>query len=252
MIFKKIKPYTPSQRHLKKIKINNVTEKAPLLKNKIKYLKNNSGRNNTGKITVSHKGGGHKKKYRQLKFQRDSNTLGLVISIEYDPYRNTFISAVFNLITFQYYYILTPKNIRLGSIVKSGSNVIEPKLGFSMLLSKLPLGSFIHNVETKKRRGGQFIRSAGTFAQLIEKRKKTAVIRLNAQRNKIVPLDCFATLGTLSNEYSFLSNKGKAGRSRWLNIRPTVRGVAMNPIDHPNGGGEGKTSGIKISPWGKL
>merc|ERR1711923_513599 len=236
MIFKKIRPKTSSLRHLRKIKTSFIlTEKVPLLKSKLLYFKNISGRNNTGQITVFHKGNGHKKKYRIIDFKRNKNSTVIVISIEYDPYRNSFISAVYNTKTLTYNYILTPKNLRLGNILKSGTEIIEPKLGFSTTLNNLPIGTFIHNISVKMHKNGQFIRSAGTYAQLIEKKGKNVFIRLNGQRNIIIPDSCFSTVGRVSNEYSFLNTKGKAGRTRWLNIRPTVRGVAMNPIDHPNG-----------------
>jgi large subunit ribosomal protein L2 len=252
MILKKKKSITPSQRHFNKIICNTITEKKPLLKVNLKKLKKKAGRNNTGRITIAHKGSGHKQRYRKLDFSRNSDATAIVLSIEYDPVRTNFISAIYNIQTKKYSYILTPKNLQIGSIVQSGPNVFEPKLGFCMLLEKIPIGSLLHNISILPKGKGCFIISAGTSALLIEKTQNSALVQLNHKRKRYLSLNCFATLGSLSNEFFFLNTKGKAGRSRWLNIRPTVRGVAMNPIDHPHGGGEGKKSGSKKSPWGKF
>lgn len=252
MILKKRNSVTSSQRHFNKIICNDITEKKPLLKINLKSLKKKAGKNNSGKITIAHKGNGHKQRYRKVDFFRNLDSTSIVLSIEYDPARTNFISAIYTKQTGKYSYILTPKNLQIGSIVRSGPSVIEPKLGFCMLLEKIPIGSLLHNITLKPNGKGCLIRSAGTSAILIEKTQNNALVQLNYKRKRYLSLNCFATIGSLSNEYFFLNTKGKAGRARWLNIRPTVRGVAMNPIDHPHGGGEGKKSGYRKSPWGKF
>jgi large subunit ribosomal protein L2 len=250
MYLKKKKAVTPAQRHLIQINQINLINKKPLLKKNIKGLINSSGRNNSGKITVYHKGGGHKKKYRQINFNRNTESVGIVCSIEYDPNRNTNISSIFEFSSSSFFYIITPKNLKIGDIIKSGTN-LEPKLGYSLPLSEIPIGSLIHNVSTKFLKPSQISRAAGTFSYLKEKTLNQAKIQLSSGEQKQVSTKCYATLGIVSNELFFLTQIGKAGRSRWLNIRPTVRGVAMNPIDHPHGGGEGKKSGKGRTPWGK-
>ena len=252
MMFKKIAPITPSQRNLVKLKNLNNLEKHPLLKSEMCRQKKKSGKNNEGKTTVFHKGGGHKQKYRKIEFLRVKSFLEIVLSVEYDPYRTSYISALYNQNNKTYKYILTPKNLIPGDIVKSGTFIYELKLGFSLPLKNIPVGSSIHNISTKPNSKGKINRAAGTYAKIIKKDLKNVFIKLNSGKLKKFSINCFATLGTVSNEYKFLNTVGKAGRSRWLNRRPTVRGVAMNPIDHPNGGGEGKTSGKKVTPWGKI
>ena len=223
-----------------------------LLKTKISGVKNSSGRNSSGKITIFNRGGGHKKKYRTIKFNRNSNFVGIIINIEYDPNRNAYIGAVFDLNSKNYFYILLPHKLSVGDIVKSGSKS-EIKLGHSTTLSNIPIGSFIHNVSLTKNNKGKLSRSAGTFSILIEKNKIYSKIKLSSGEQRLLPTDCIATLGLVSTKKETLKKKNKAGRSRWLNKRPRVRGVAMNPVDHPHGGGEGKSSGgkIKLTPWGK-
>lgn len=249
MKLKNQKPFTPSQRHLIQLSTTHLKKK-PLIKNKIKGLINSGGRNNSGKITIRHKGCGHKKKYRKIEFFRQNDFVGIIVGIEYDPNRNANIASVYNLSSNEYIYILAPKNLKTGDIVKSGSN-IEPKLGNSLPISEIPVGSFIHNVSIHQKKPGQISRAAGTFSQIKEKSLNYAKIELNSGEQKLVSSKCFATIGIVSNELYNLTQKGKAGRSRWLNVRPTVRGVAMNPIDHPHGGGEGKKSGKGKTPWGK-
>ena len=251
MMFKKISPVTPSQRNLIKIKNLNNLEKYPLLKSENGREKKKSGKNNKGKISIYHKGNGHKQKYRKIDFLRVENCLEMVLSVEYDPYRTSYISALYNQKNQTYKYILTPKNLIPGDIVKSGTLINELKLGFSLPLKNIPVGSSIHNISIKPNLKGKINRAAGTYSKIIKKDLKKAYIKLNSGKLKKFSINCFATLGVVSNEYNFLNTIGKAGRSRWLNRRPTVRGVAMNPIDHPNGGGEGKTSGKKLTPWGK-
>jgi large subunit ribosomal protein L2 len=253
MKIKRINPTTASQRNLIKV-VNNELAKKPLLKNNIfgKICKKNSGRNNSGKITVFHKGGGHKKIYRKVDFKNLTNSTFIVINLEYDPYRNAYIIALFDFINKTFKYNLATKFLKIGDIVKTGFNA-EPKLGHTLRLSKIPVGSLIHNISLKPNGKAKITRAAGTVSQLIEKTDNHAQISLSSGQQKFIPLNCFATVGTVSNDLFFLKTIGKAGRSRWLNKRPTVRGVAMNPIDHPHGGGEGKTSGgrTSVSPWGK-
>lgn len=244
-----VKPITPSQRNL--IKINYKTlKKQPLLKKMLKGLKNSSGRNNTGKITVFNKGGGHKQKYRKIDFYRRSDSIAIVCSIEYDPNRTSHIASIYNYITNQYSYIIAPENLKIGNIVKSGSNA-EPKLGHSLPIAKIPVGSLIYNISPKLNKPAQISRAAGTFSYLIEKTAKYGRLKLSSSEQRLLSINCCATIGTVSNELHFLTTLGKAGRSRWLNKRPKVRGVAMNPIDHPHGGGEGRKSGKNLTPWGK-
>lgn len=251
MKLKIFKPVTPSQRNL--IRLNNSElRKTPLLKTKIKSLKKHNGKNFTGKIMSYHRGGGSKKKYRKLNFNRTKNETGIITSLEYDPYRSANIASVYNITTNNYYYILAPKNLKIGDIIKSGSHA-DPKNGHSLPISKIPAGTLIHNVSVKTKYKSQISRAAGTFSQLLEKTSKLGRLKLSSGEQRTISIDCFATIGTVSNEFSFLTTLGKAGRSRWLNRRPIVRGVAMNPIDHPHGGGEGKTSGGRssVTPWGK-
>lgn len=249
MVLKTKKPVTPSQRQLVQLSRKNLRKK-PLLKKYIKGLTNSSGRNNSGKITVRHKGGGHKKKYRVIDFCRINPLIGIICSIEYDPNRNTNIASVFDTFTQKFSYILAPKNLKVGDVVKSGPNA-EIKIGHSLPIAKIPVGSCIHNVSPKVKKSAQIARSAGTFSQLMEKTLNYAKIKLSSGEQRFISVKCYATIGIVSNEFTFLTKLGKAGQSRWLNKRPNVRGVAMNPIDHPHGGGEGKKSGIGRTPWGK-
>jgi large subunit ribosomal protein L2 len=250
MIFKKIKPTTSAQRQLKLLNKSNLSKKS-LLKFNIKNLNNSNGRNNSGKITSYHRGGGHKKKYREIDFIR--NTLGgIVMSIEYDPNRTSFIASIFNYKLNMYSYILAPKNLQIGNIIRSNENT-ELYIGHSSTLANFPAGSFIHNVSLKFNNKGRMARAAGSFIQLIRKNKQYARVVLSSGEQRLLLINCHGTLGIVSNNNNNLKTVGKAGRSRWLNKRPTVRGVAMNPIDHPHGGGEGKTSGGRpsVTPWGK-
>ena len=251
MQLKTFKPKTPSLRNLIKLNSNDLFKK-PKLKFKIKSIKKKSGKNFTGKITVRHKGGGHKKKYRQINFKRFKNDQGIVISLEYDPYRSTNIAAIYSLVSKKYYYIIAPKNLNIGDIINTGNNV-EPKNGNSLPISKIPVGCLVHNVTPKVNYKSTISRSAGTFSQLIEKTSNYGKIKLSSGIYLNLSTDCFATIGSVSNELFLLTTVGKAGRNRWLNKRPKVRGVAKNPIDHPHGGGEGKTSGgrTSVTPWGK-
>lgn len=243
------KPTTPSQRHLITLNRKHL-QKKPTIKTELIGLQNTAGRNHSGKITVKRKGGGHKKKYRKINFNRTHQSTGIVISIEYDPNRNSDIASIYDFTKNKFYYILAPKNLNIGNIISSGSDV-ELFTGNSLPIFKIPEGSFIHNISPKIDEKAQITRSAGTFSILKEKTSNYARIKLSSGEEKLVPTECYATLGIVSNELYFLTQKGKAGQSRWLNKRPKVRGVAMNPVDHPHGGGEGKKSGKRFSPWGK-
>jgi len=250
-MLQKVKPTTASRRQL--IKLNhkglNISKK-PLLKSKITGKKNSSGRNHSGKITVFHKGGGVKQKYRTINFNRKHNSTAIVCTIEHDPNRNAYISSVFDFINKTFYYILTPQNLRVGDIVKSGLKV-APNLGSSLPIAGIPIGTPIHNISPTLSSFGKISRSAGTFSIIKEKTEKYCIIELSSGEQRYLSSNCFASIGEVSKELFFLTRLGKAGQSRWRNKRPTVRGVAMNPVDHPHGGGEGKKSGSSRTPWGK-
>lgn len=250
MIFQNIKPTTPSRRRLLRLNKNNLLSKTPILKTQIKGKKNVTGRNNSGRITVFHKGGGVKQKYRLINFNRTNNSVGIICSIEHDPNRNAFIASVFDFFSSKFFYILAPKNLKIGDIVKSGLK-IEPSLGSSLPISEIPVGTCIYNIAPKISKKAQISRAAGTFSIIKEKTENSAIIELSSGEQRYISNKCFASIGEVSNGLDFLTRLGKAGQSRWLNIRPTVRGVAMNPVDHPHGGGEGKKSGKSLSPWGK-
>lgn len=187
--------------------------KAPLIKSMVKGEKNKAGRNNSGKITIYHKGGGHKRKYRKINFIRTEDSIGVVTSIEYDPYRTAFIASVYDFLNFKYFYIIAPKNLAIGDIVKSGFSA-DIKIGHSLALMKIPVGGFIHNISLKENEKAQLSRSAGTNAQLIEKTSKYCRVILSSGVHKFIPPTCQATIGTVSNEFSFFDKIGKAGRNR--------------------------------------
>lgn len=243
-------PVTSSQRHL--IRLNNkILNKKALLKNSIVgFKKRNAGRNNTGRIVLRFRGQGNKKRYRDINFLRNKKSTGLVTSLEYDPNRNCNIISIYDLYEKRFFYYTAPNNINKGDIVKTGVDM-EPRTGYSMPLSAIPVGSLIHNISLKKLKPAQLTRAAGTFSKITDKTFENVTIKLSSGATKIVSSKCYATVGTVSNEFFFLTNLGKAGRSRWLGHRPTVRGVAMNPVDHPHGGGEGRTSGKGKNYWGK-
>lgn len=248
-MIQKMKPITPSQRNLLKIN-NNHLNKRPLLKTELKGSKNKSGRNNTGKITSFHRGGGHKQSYRQIDFSRKTNTIGIVISIEYDPNRTSNIASVYNFVKKKYFYIIAPENLVVGDIIKSGHNA-EISLGHTLPISEISEGTLIYNICPVKNKHGQISRAAGTFSQLLEKTSKYCKIMLSSGEQRKISTDCYVSIGTVSNGLHSLKSINKAGRARWLNKRPIVRGVAMNPVDHPHGGGEGRKSGKNLTPWGK-
>jgi large subunit ribosomal protein L2 len=251
MIQKKIKPITPSQRQTVLFK-KNLTKSLPI-KKLIKGFQRANGRNNQGKITVRHRGGGHKRLYRQIEFNR-INIEGQVQAISYDPNRSANIAHLHNIENKKDFYILAPEGLKMHQQIQSGETS-ELKIGNALPLKNIPIGSYIHNISLKPKGKGQLIRSAGTSAQLLQKlNNKYAKIRLSSGEQRLVLLTCYATLGIVSNINHKKIKLGKAGRSRWLNKRPHVRGVAMNPVDHPHGGGEGKTSGGRpsVSPQGRI
>jgi large subunit ribosomal protein L2 len=248
----KSKPTTPGRRFLIQVNRNNLFKGKPLKKLVVKK-QNSSGRNNSGRITTRHKGGGHKQQYRIIDFKRNNYDIkGRVSRIEYDPNRSSFIALIIYKNGCKK-YILAPHNIKVNDIIISSIKNINVSIGNCMPLKYIPLGCNIHNIEIKPGRGSQIIRSAGSYAKIIIKEKKYAHIKLQSGEIRKFLINCHAVIGIVSNINHNLQSKGKAGRSRWLGIRPTVRGVAMNPIDHPHGGGEGKTSGGRhpVSPTGK-
>nr|YP_010616487.1 ribosomal protein L2 [Peronosclerospora sorghi]WAU47939.1 ribosomal protein L2 [Peronosclerospora sorghi] len=251
MIEKKINPITPSQRQTLLLKKNNLTQNFKI-KSLTKGFQRANGRNNQGKITVKHRGGGHKRLYRIINFNRSKNIEGFVDKILYDPNRSANIAYIKN--DFQSYLIIAAEGLKLNQYIKSSSNA-ELKIGNALPLQNIPIGSLIHNISLYPKAKGKLIRSAGTSAQLIQKiNNKYAKIRLSSGKLKLILLTCYATIGTVSNLNYNKIKLGKAGRSRWLNRRPSVRGVAKNPVDHPHGGGEGKTSGGRpsVTPHGKI
>jgi large subunit ribosomal protein L2 len=252
MGIKTYKPTTPTQRFKSVIKFDQITSTTPK-KPLTSGLHKSGGRNSSGRITSWHRGGGHKRKYRMIDFKR--NKIGIpakVASIEYDPNRTAFI-ALLHYMDGERRYILAPDGLKVGDMIMSGEDA-EMKVGNSMALAKIPVGVMIHNVEIREKKGGQIARSAGSSVQLIAKEEKWAMLKLPSGEIRKVTLNCNATIGQVSNVDNINISIGKAGRSRWLGKRPNVRGVAMNPIDHPMGGGEGKSSGGRhpCSPWGQL
>jgi large subunit ribosomal protein L2 len=216
-------------------------------------LKKKAGRNNQGKITVRHHGGGHKRKYRIIDFKRNKDGIvGKVATIEYDPNRTANI-ALIHYVDGEKRYIIAPKGLKVGDTIMSGPDA-DIKVGNALPLENIPVGTVIHNIELKPGKGGQLVRAAGTEAQLLGKEDKYVIVRLSSGEMRRILKTCRATIGSVGNEDHELISIGKAGRSRWLGKRPTVRGVVMNPVDHPHGGGEGRAPiGRKspMSPWGK-
>ena len=253
MSIRQVKPTTSSQRQLIQVDYSELSNKKPY-RNLTKGLSKSGGRNNHGRLTAFRKGGGHKRKYRFVDFKRTSFKKGFVKAIEYDPNRSGFIALV-TTETNMSFYILSPEGLKVGDIIESGPEA-SIRIGNTLPLRNIPIGTKIHNIEIKRGKGGQYARAAGSFGVLIQKVQdgKYAQIRLKSNEQRLVPLDCCATIGVVSNVDHENISLSKAGRSRWLGRRPTVRGVAMYPVDHPHGGGEGKTSGGRpsVSPWGKL
>jgi large subunit ribosomal protein L2 len=254
MGIRKFKPTTPSRRGMTGFDFSEITKDKPE-KSLLMPLKKTGGRNAYGRITVRHRGGGHKRMLRIIDFKRDLlETPGKVISIEYDPNRSARIALI------EYpnnvkKYIIAPAGLSVGeTITSSDQKDAEIKIGNCMLLKYIPSGTLIHNLELSKGQGGQVVRSAGASAQIMAKEGVYAHIRMPSSEVRLVSIDCHATIGQVGNIERETTRLGKAGRSRWLGIRPTVRGLAMNPVDHPHGGGEGKSgqgNPHPVSPWGQ-
>jgi large subunit ribosomal protein L2 len=255
MAIRNLKPRTPATRYYSISTFDEITTSTPE-KSLLTPLKKSGGRGNTGRITSRHRGGGHKRQYRIIDFKRDKKGIaGRVATIEYDPNRNCRI-ALIHYADGEKRYILAPDGISVDAKIESGPNV-DIVTGNAMPLASVPLGSFVHNVELKPGRGGQIARSAGNSCQLMARDGGFATLKMPSGEMRKVPIECYATIGTIGNSDYFNISWGKAGRSRWLGIRPQTRGMAMNPVDHPMGGGEGKSKsggGRKHpkSPWGQL
>jgi large subunit ribosomal protein L2 len=250
MAIKKVKPTSPGRRFQGYATFTEITEKTPE-KSLLRPLKKSGGRNKNGRITVRHRGGGQKRHYRLVDFKRDK--IGIpakVAAIEYDPNRSARI-ALLHYADGEKRYILAPLNLNVGDRVDSGPDA-DIKPGNSLPLRNIPLGTHIHNIELRVGKGGQIVRSAGGFAQLMAKEDRYALVKLPSGEVRMVLLNCRATIGQLGNVEHENIELGKAGRKRWIGRRPRVRGVAMNPVDHPMGGGEGRSSGGRhpCSPWG--
>ncbi len=251
MAIRKLKPNTPGTRFMSISAFDEITKTAPE-KSLTVSLKKSGGRNNQGRITTRFRGGGHKRKLRIIDFKRNKHGIpAKVFSIEYDPNRSARI-ALLHYTDGEKRYIIAPNGLKTGDTVMSGPGS-EIKVGNALKLRDLPLGSFLHNVELKPGKGGQIGRSAGSSIQLLAKEGKYAQLKMPSGEVRMISLECMATYGSVGNTDNENISLGKAGRSRWLGRRPKVRGVAMNPVDHPMGGGEGKTSGggHPVSPWGQ-
>jgi large subunit ribosomal protein L2 len=251
MALKKFKPVTPSTRQLVIVDRSGLYKGKPV-KGLTEGLVSSGGRNNYGRVTARFQGGGHKRAYRMVDFKRRKfDVTATVERLEYDPNRSAFI-ALIKYEDGELSYILAPQRLAVGDKVVSGA-ACDVKPGNAMPLSAMPVGTIIHNIELKPGKGGQVARSAGTYAQLVGRDQGWAILRLNSGEQRIVHGSCFATVGAVSNPDHGNINDGKAGRSRWRGKRPHNRGVSMNPVDHPHGGGEGRTSGGRhpVSPWGK-
>lgn len=252
MPIKTFKPTTPSRRQMTVNSFAEITTDQPE-KSLLAPLTNRAGRNNQGRITTRHHGGGHKRKYRIIDFKRNKDGVpGRVATIEYDPNRTANI-ALINYADGEKRYILAPKGLKVGDTIESGPSA-DIKTGNTLPLENIPVGSVIHNIELKPGKGGQLVRAAGTEAQLLGKEDGYVIIRLGSGEMRRILKTCRATIGSVGNQDHELIKIGKAGRSRWLRRRPSVRGLVMNPNDHPHGGGEGRAPiGRKspMSPWGK-
>lgn len=251
MALKKFKPITPGQRSLVLVDKTDLWNGKPV-KSLTEGLTKNGGRNNKGRITARRRGGGHKRAYRVIDFKRTKHDVPAeVIRIEYDPNRTAFI-ALIKYEDGDQSYILAPQRLSAGDTVVAG-NKVDVKPGNAMPLRNMPIGTIVHNVEMKIGKGGQIARSAGGYAQLAGRDSGYAIMKLSSGETRMIHADCMATVGAVSNPDNSNIKLGKAGRKRWIGKRPSVRGVAMNPIDHPHGGGEGRTSGGRhpVTPWGK-
>jgi len=252
MPLKAHKPTTPSRRHMVLSDFAEITKTTPE-RSLVKAMKSKAGRNSAGRISVRHRGGGHKRRYRVIDFKRDKFGIpAKVASIEYDPNRSARI-ALLNYADGEKRYIIAPAKLQVGATLMSGPDA-EPSVGNALPLGKIPVGMAVHNIELISGKGGQLVRSAGTSAQLMSREEDFANIKMPSGEIRRIRTNCLATIGRVGNVEHNNIVMGKAGRKRWLGIRPTVRGVAMNPVDHPMGGGEGRTSGggHPKSPWGLL
>ncbi|KKB75730.1 MULTISPECIES: 50S ribosomal protein L2 [Bacillus] len=252
MAIKKYKPTSNGRRGMTSSDFAEITTDQPE-KSLLAPLHKKGGRNNQGKLTVRHQGGGHKRQYRIIDFKRDKDGIpGRVATVEYDPNRSANI-ALINYVDGEKRYILAPKGLQVGTEIMSGPEA-DIKVGNALPLINIPVGTVVHNIELKPGKGGQLVRSAGTSAQVLGKEGKYVLVRLNSGEVRMILSACRASIGQVGNEQHELINIGKAGRSRWKGVRPTVRGSVMNPNDHPHGGGEGRAPiGRKspMSPWGK-
>jgi large subunit ribosomal protein L2 len=238
---RKLKPITPGQRHKIVSDFSDITKSTP--EKSLLAKKNRSGgRNSQGRMTMRHLGGGHKRKYRIVDFKREKfGVPATVKSIEYDPNRTARIALLYYA-DGEKRYIIAPEGLAVGTVLNSGKGV-QPEVGNTLFLSDIPLGTIIHNIEFKPGRGAAIARTAGAYAQLNAKEGKYAIVKMPSGETRMILLTCLATIGSVSNAEHMLTRSGKAGRSRWQGRRPRVRGVVMNPVDHPMGGGEGKSSG---------
>ncbi|KQY40191.1 MULTISPECIES: 50S ribosomal protein L2 [Rhizobium/Agrobacterium group] len=252
MALKSFNPTTPSQRQLVIVDRSGLHKGKPV-KSLTEGLSSKGGRNNTGRITVRFQGGGHKRTYRLIDFKRRKfDVEGTVARLEYDPNRTAFI-ALIDYADGEQAYIIAPQRLAAGDKVIASEKQVDVKPGNTMPLQYMPVGSIVHNVEMKPGKGGQIARSAGAYVQLVGRDQGMAILRLSSGEQRLVHGSCLATVGAVSNPDHGNINDGKAGRSVWRGKRPHVRGVVMNPVDHPHGGGEGRTSGGRhpVSPWGK-
>ncbi|EIM73284.1 50S ribosomal protein L2 [Nitratireductor rhodophyticola] len=252
MALKKYKPVTPGQRQLVIVDRSGLHKGKPV-KGLTQGLTGKGGRNNTGRITARFQGGGHKRTYRLIDFKRRKLDVSATVErIEYDPNRTAFIALV-RYEDGELSYILAPQRLAAGDKVIASDKPVDVKPGNAMPLSAMPIGTIVHNVEMKPEKGGQIARSAGAYVQLVGRDQGMAILRLNSGEQRLVSGRCFATVGAVSNPDHGNVSLGKAGRKRWMGKRPHNRGVVMNPVDHPHGGGEGRTSGGRhpVSPWGK-
>jgi large subunit ribosomal protein L2 len=249
MALKNYKPTTPSQRQLINIDRSELWAGKPL-KALTEGKKRSGGRNNNGRITSYNRGGGHKQRYRIVDFKRRTHIEATVERIEYDPNRSAFI-ALIKYVDGTFSYILAPQRLAAGDKVVSGEKV-DIKPGNALPLKNIPIGTLVHNIETKIGKGGQLARSAGAYAQVVGRDGGYVSLKLTSGEVRLIKAECFASIGAVSNADHQNRSYAKAGRSRWLGQKPVVRGVAMNPIDHPHGGGEGRTSGGRhpVTPWG--
>ena len=253
MVIKFYKPNTPGTRNLALLNYSDLSKIKPE-RSLTAPKPRKAGRNNRGIITVRHRGGGHKKKYRKIDFLRNKKGIaGRVVTIEYDPNRNTKIARI-HYSDGEKSYILCPEGLEIGAEVKSGTEDVTIKVGNAMPLGLIPLATEIHNIELDIFRGGKVVRAAGNYATVLAKIDNYVTIRLPSKEIRLVHKNCYATIGRLSNQDAYGINNGKAGRTRWLGQRPAVRGVVMNPCDHPHGGGEGRSPIGRTkpyTPWGK-